>query len=133
MLKTVNAPFFGLRTKAASVNEALHLMGLRNMVEIVSGLLLRQAFPVGDNFAEDILGHFLGNRRSGRATDPAGLGITKRDEIYTFALFRDCGIPLMLSKFPGYANFMKVSHMDTGNAITADETDEFGIDHTSLG
>jgi len=39
----------------------------------------------------------------------------------------------MLSKFPGYPNFMKVSHMDTGNPITTDETDEFGIDHTTGG
>ena len=133
MLKTVNAPFFGLRTKATSVDDALHLMGLRNTVEIVTGLLLRQAFPVGDNFAMETFWETSSGIAEVAAQLAPRLGITNRDEIYTFALFRDCGIPLMLSTFPGYANFMKVSHMDTGNAITADETDEFGIDHTSLG
>lgn len=53
ILKTVNSPFFGLRTKATSVNQALQLMGLCNTVEIVTGLLLRQAYPVGDNAAMD--------------------------------------------------------------------------------
>ena len=72
--------------------------------------------------------------RCGRANRPTKpLGIKNRDEAYTFALFRDCGTPLMIAKFPGYANFMKVSHLDNGRAITADETTEFGVDHANLG
>jgi HD-like signal output (HDOD) protein len=54
MLKTVSSPFFGLRTKPTSVNQALQLMGLRNTIEIVTGLLLRQAFPAADNAAMEI-------------------------------------------------------------------------------
>jgi HD-like signal output (HDOD) protein len=46
MLKTVNSLFFGLRTKATSVNQALQWMGVRNTVEIVTGLPLRQAVDI---------------------------------------------------------------------------------------
>lgn len=133
MLKTVNSPFFGLRTKATSVNQALQLMGLRNTVEIVTGLLLRQAFPVGDNSAMDSFWQTSSGIAEAASQLALPLGIKNRDEAYTFALFRDCGIPLMLGKFPGYANFMKVSHLDNGRAITADEIEEFGVDHASLG
>jgi len=133
MLKTVNSPFFGLRTKATSVNQALLLMGLRNTVEIVTGLLLRQAFPVGDNSAMDSFWQASSGIAEVTAQLARPLGITNRDEAYTFALFRDCGIPLMIGKFPSYTNFMKVSHLDNGRAITADEIDEFGVDHASLG
>jgi len=69
VLKTVNAPFVGLRTQATSVNQALQLMGLRNTLEIGTGLLLRQAFPVGDNPWRH--SGFLGHRRSGRTTGSA--------------------------------------------------------------
>ena len=133
MLKTVNSPFFGLRTKATTVNQALQLLGLRNTVEIVTGLLLRQAFPVGDNSIMESFWRTSSGIAEVTAQLARPLGISNRDEVYTFALFRDCGIPLMLSKFPGYANFMKVNHPDSGRPITADETDEFGIDHASLG
>lgn len=133
MLKTVNSPFFGLHTKATSVNQALQLMGLRNTVEIVTGLLLRQSFPVGDNAAMEGFWQASSGIAEVTAQLAQPLGIKNRDEAYTFALFRDCGIPLMLGKFPGYANFMKVSHLDNGRAITTDETDEFGVDHASLG
>src|SRR5688572_3920629 len=49
MLKTVNSPFYGLRSKATSIRQALVLMGLRNVTNLVTGLLLRQAFPVSAN------------------------------------------------------------------------------------
>lgn len=133
MLKTVNSPFFGLRSKATSVNQALHLLGLRNTVDIVTGLLLRQAFPVGDNAAMESFWQASAGIAEVTAQLARPLGIKNRDEAYTFALFRDCGIPLMIRKYPGYANFMKVSHLDNGRAITADEIDEFGLDHASIG
>lgn len=133
MLKTVNSPFFGLRTKATSINQALQLLGLRNTVEIVTGVLLRQAFPVGDNAAMETFWQTSSGIAEVAAQLALPLGVTNRDEAHTFALFRDCGIPLMIGKFPGYANFMKVSHLDNGRAITSDELDEFGIDHPTLG
>jgi HD-like signal output (HDOD) protein len=133
MLKTVNSPFFGLRTKATSVNQALQLLGLRNTVEIITGLLLRQAFPVGDNAALEGFWRASSGIAEVTAQLARPLGIKNRDEAYTFALFRDCGIPLMIGKFPDYANFMKVSHLGSGRAVTADEIDEFGVDHASLG
>lgn len=133
MLKTVNSPFFGLRTKATSVNQAMQLLGLRNTVEIMTGLLLRQAFPIGDNEAMETFWQSSSGIAEVSAQLTKPLGIANQDGAYTFALFRDCGLPLMISQFPGYANFMKVSHLDTGRAITADEADEFGMDHASLG
>lgn len=133
MLKTVNSPFFGLRTKATSINQALQLLGLRNTVEIVTGLLLRQTFLVGDNAAMDGFWQTSSGIAAVCAQLARPLGIGNRDEVYTFALFRDCGIALMLVKFPGYANFMKASHPHSESAITAAEIAKFGIDHASLG
>lgn len=133
MLKTVNSPFFGLRTKATSVHQSLQLLGLRNTVEIVTGLLLRQAFPVGDSNAMEAFWHASSGIAEVTAQIAKPLGFRNRDEAYTFALFRDCGVALMIGQFPGYANFMKVSHLDTGRPITADEVSEFGMDHASLG
>ncbi len=47
MLKTVNSSFYGLRTKVGSVHQALNVIGLRNAGQLVTGLLLRDAFPSG--------------------------------------------------------------------------------------
>ena len=49
MLKTVNSPFYGLRTRATSIQQALALLGLRHVAQLVTGLLLRDAFHGGSS------------------------------------------------------------------------------------
>ena len=49
LLKLVNSPFYGLRTKATNVHQALSIIGLRAGANLVTGLILRQAFPAGKN------------------------------------------------------------------------------------
>jgi HD-like signal output (HDOD) protein len=129
MLKTVNSSFFGLKTKAASVNQALQLMGLRNTVEVVTGLLLRQAFPAGDNTALESFWQTSSGIAETTARLGRPLGINNRDEAYTFALFRDCGVPLMIGKFQTYAKFIGRNP----DGATALEVAQFGVDHASLG
>ncbi len=106
-------------------------MGLRNTVEVVTGLLLRQAFPAGDNTALESFWQTSSGIAETTAQLARPLGITNRDEAYTFALFRDCGVPLMIGKFPLYAKFIN-QNRQTGTA-TAPEVVQFGIDHASLG
>jgi HD-like signal output (HDOD) protein len=47
MIKTVNSPFYGLQVKVASVQQALNVIGLRNVTQLITGLLLRDAFAAG--------------------------------------------------------------------------------------
>jgi HD-like signal output (HDOD) protein len=132
MLKTVNSPFFGLRTKATSVQQAISLLGLRNVSQIVTGALLRMAFP--DSGEE--LDHYW-ERSSGIAQVAARLakplGAMDRDEVYTFALFRDCGIPLMLRKYPKYATFLSDDLATATRPFTQIEQILFQTDHARIG
>ena len=42
MLKTVNSAFYGRKTKATSVQQALAMLGMRTVGTVVTGLLLRR-------------------------------------------------------------------------------------------
>ncbi|MBI1396720.1 MAG: HDOD domain-containing protein [Betaproteobacteria bacterium] len=132
VLKTVNSPFFGLRNKVKSVDQALKLLGVRNVKQITTGLLLRDALPVGDNV---VLGKFWDT--SAAIAQTAALLAQEvsridRDDAYTFALFRDCGIPLMARRFDEYDHFFLESA--TGEEpITEIETRTFGTDHARVG
>jgi len=133
MLKTVNSPFHGLHTKATSVSQALALLGLRNVVQIVTGLLLRQAFPV-DTTAS--LEHFWDTSSSlaqicARLARPlAGLD---RDDAYTFALFRDCGIPLMVRRFKDYDFLLDDEPTLANRSFPEVEDENFSMNHTRVG
>lgn len=132
MLKTVNSSFFGLRTKASSVQQALSLLGLRNVVQIVTGALLKMAFPESGGDLEHYWERSAGIAQvASRLARPlAGLD---RDDVYTFTLFRDCGIPLMLRKHPKYAAFLSDDLATAVVPFTQVEQVLFKTDHARIG
>jgi HD-like signal output (HDOD) protein len=133
MLKTVNSPFYGLRTKAASVQTALALLGLRNVAQLVTGILLREAFPGGSS---DVLDEYweVSSAIAGMSALLARrLKGMNGDEAYTFALFRDCGMLAMLGHIEGYKPKLPGSRADAESCITEIEDELDGINHARLG
>ncbi len=132
LLKTVNSPFYGLSKKASSIHQAMLVMGLRNVTQLITGLLLRQAFAVGaDSRMEEFWQYSSGIARLCACLAHSVRGVD-RDVAYTFALFRDCGIPAMMSGFtdyePGYAR----KSIPEGRLITEIEEEDFGIHHAYM-
>jgi len=129
ILSTVNSPFFGLRSKATSVQQAIALMGLKNVTQLVTGLLLRQAFATD---ASDAMERFW-EVSSGVSLVARSVKGVDRDEAYTFALFRDCGVPLMMKKFPDYVALMNDTASQRDASIIELELLRYNIDHARVG
>lgn len=134
MLNTVNSSFYGLQTKARSVPQALALLGLRNVAQLVTGLLLRQVFPLAHSAAMEefwassssiavLTGYLVRSKVKG----------VNFDDAYTFALFRDCGIPAMLTALPAYRP--PPTRVVAGNITPPTELEykQHGINHASTG
>jgi HD-like signal output (HDOD) protein len=132
ILKTVNSPFYGLVKKATGVEQALSILGLRSCANIVSGLLLRSAFPAG---AGPAMERFWDNtiRIAGLAAEIAArLKHMDRDAAHTFVLFRDCGMLVMLRKFPQYNEIMEQSAIISGAQLTRIEDVRFKYNHARV-
>ena len=133
LLKLVNSPFYGLRTKATNVHQALSIIGLRAGANLVTGLILRQAFPSGGN----ALMQRFWDKSSGIAA--AALVAARKisgidlDEAHTYALFRDCGMPVMISKFNDYANIIDRLEHVPGAQVTALEQTAYQYSHARVG
>lgn len=103
VLKTVNSPFFSLAHRVSSVSQALQLLGLRNLGNIVSGVLLHRSLsPEGvqkmERFWLKSARVALVSARLAEIFDE----VVPRDEAYTYGLFQDCGMPLMQARFKHY-------------------------------
>ena len=61
------------------------------------------------------------------------LGITSVDEAYTFGLFHDSGIPLLMEKFENYTQVLKQASTATTRKVTDIENDAFGTNHSVVG
>lgn len=133
MLRTVNSPFYGLRSRATSVQQAIALLGLRNVVQLVTGLLLRDAFSNGSS---DLMDEYW---ESSSAIAEINAVLARefkgfdRDEAYTFALFRDCGMLAMMDGYNDYEPVFAGSEAKDGADVTAWEDERHGMNHARVG
>lgn len=132
VLKTVNSPFFGLQNKAKSIDQALKLMGLRNVKEITTGIMLRDALPVGNAAVLDNFWDTSAAIAQSAALLARPVAKLDRDDAYTFALFRDAGVPLMARRFDNYDQLF-LERLAVADSVTALERETFGTDHTMIG
>jgi HD-like signal output (HDOD) protein len=61
-----------------------------------------------------------------------GAGVD-RSEAHTFGLFRDCGMPVMLRKYPVYEDLLDGSALSVDVPITDIEAERYAFDHTMVG
>ncbi|HUX24006.1 MAG TPA: HDOD domain-containing protein [Burkholderiales bacterium] len=133
VLKFANSPFYGLRTKAVSVQQALALLGLNTVTNLVTGLLLRQAFsgtagPGMEAYWKASMATSLISALVCRETWRGDSGIA-----CTYGLFRDCGMPVMLQKFPIYADIFDGSALTPGEPALEVENERYPTNHARIG
>ncbi|MGH8352950.1 MAG: HDOD domain-containing protein [Pseudomonas sp.] len=110
LLKIVNSPFFGLANRIASIQQAVKLLGSNTVINLINAQSIK-----GEMSDEAIV---TLNRFWDTAQDVAMtcLSLAKRigyqaaDEAYTLGLFHNCGIPLMLKRFPGYMGVLEEAY-----------------------
>lgn len=134
LIKTANSPMLGLSKKVASPREAILLLGLRHVIQVIAGLSLRQVF-----------GHLPDMERfwdsSARIAEIAAWlcahllprGELLPEDAHTFALFRDAGIPSLIIHIDDYRALLAVANTEAEIGFTEVERQEIGIDHAQIG
>ncbi|GAB5605486.1 HDOD domain-containing protein [Sideroxyarcus sp. TK5] len=133
LIKTANSPYFGVRQRVRSVNEALVILGLNTASRAVAGIILRKSFPTVPNLERfwDASSRFA--RLSGwLAQQLNGLRIPPEDA-YTFGLFRDCGIPVLLKRLPSYESVLQSANNEAELGFTMVEDDVLPTNHAIVG
>ena len=133
VLKVANSPFYGLRAKVTTVQQGLTLLGLSAATHLVTGLLLRQAFPNGscegmERFWKSSMATGLIAALLARET-----GRTDQATAHTYGLFRDCGMAVMMRKFPIYTDILDGSALASGEPITEIEGERYAMNHCRVG
>lgn len=133
VLKAINSPLFGLAGKVKSVFHAVNLLGLKSVINIVTALSLKKVLSDDSVIAM--------NRFWDTANDVANTAtivskytkLGAPDEAYSIGLFHDCGIPLMMMKFPEYMKVLEEAYSSADKKITDIESEHFKTDHKVLG
>ena len=135
LLKIVNSSYYGLSNKIASIQRAVNLLGSRSIINLINALSIR------GEMSDDTIVTL--NRFWDTAQDVAMtcLTLAKRtgsqaiDEAYALGLFHDCGVPLMLKRFPNYMEVLEQAYASAGpdNRVVDTENTAFNTNHAVVG
>jgi HD-like signal output (HDOD) protein len=130
MIKTINSPFYGLRQKVTDIDRAVSMLGMKNVVSLVTSLSLRNAVPTPglDRFWDSaarsaLVASYLAKQ----------LGSVARDDAHLFGLFHDAGIPLLMQRFENYKETLKLANNEGSRSFTDVEDDHHGTNHAAVG
>ena len=135
LLKIVNSPYYGLSNKIASIQRAVNLLGSRSIINLINAQSIR------GEMSDDTIVTL--NRFWDTAQDVAMtcLTLAKRtgsqtvDEAYALGLLHDCGVPLMLKRFPNYMTVLEQAYANAGPdcRVVDTENNAFNTNHAVVG
>ncbi|MDE3035715.1 MAG: HDOD domain-containing protein [Nitrospirota bacterium] len=133
VIKAINSPLFGLRRKLESISQAVFLLGLDNVVNLVTALSLRSAMQTKKFPALDRLFDSAQDVAMMMSSLAGELDVMPPGQAYLLGLFHDCGIALLSQKYPDYQEVMRKGKMTVNRSITAVEDECLGTDHALVG
>lgn len=134
LISIANSPYFGFHGRVRSVNEALMILGLDIACRAIAGLILRKLFPVTlalERFWDASAGVA---RLSGWLAQHPDIGIKiPASDAYTYGLFRDSGIAVLLNRFPYYHDVLNQANEEKTLSFTQIEEIQCPTNHTIIG
>lgn len=130
LIKLSNSPVYGLQ-KNASIQVALRMIGANTLAVYARAFLL-----------QSVLGHNSSSTRfwdsSWRIAEQSArlaqrLHKAHHDEIFTFGLFRDVGIAVLMNNYSNYTSVLSQANQDAAGIFTQHEDREYGINHAQVG
>ncbi|MDX9707519.1 MAG: HDOD domain-containing protein [Azospira sp.] len=131
VMRLVNSPAFGVGRKVGSINDALHILGFGRIFDLVASESLKKSLDAGprlDRYWDSAA--LTAELCAELATRLPG---TKRETAYCFGLFHDCGIPLLMRRFPDYRETLIAANAESGLGLLAIEEAAHGTSHPIVG
>ncbi len=133
ILKTVNSPYFNLVNQITSIKQAVNILGIDSVVNLVNAQSIKGALSDDDIIA---LGKFWDCAMDVAMVCAAiakQIGFPTPDEAYTLGLFHDCGIALLMSRFPTYNTIIQEAYTRPNEQISSTENQLINTNHCVVG
>lgn len=133
ILKTVNSPYFELSNTITSIKQAVSLLGVKSVVNLVNAHSIRGALSDDDIIA---MGRFWDNAMEiaqASTVIARQIGFPHTDEAYTLGLFHNAGVPLLMSRIKNYLKVIERSYESNYRRITETENELIYTNHAVVG
>ncbi len=128
-----NSPAFSSGNKLVSVMQAVNALGTQSIFSMVVGHLLRVALAGGQDLSMERFWESSAQTARVSAELAKRLRCARPDIAYTFGLFHDCGIPLLVKRFPQTKDVLAKANIAEDCLFTDVEDAELGTNHAVVG
>jgi HD-like signal output (HDOD) protein len=137
VLKTVNSPLFGLNRTVTDIKQSVMMLGTNNIGTLATFFQLRSKFP-GKNSAISLEKFWDVAMETANMVNIVMDYLHLKSDIpaedaYAYALFRDCGIPLMASKYQTYKETLQQANSQPDTIFTEIEDQAYQTNHAIVG
>jgi putative nucleotidyltransferase with HDIG domain len=134
VLRVANSSFYGMQGKVASMQDAMVVLGFRNIRTLVLAAAMTGSFPKAQRawFNEQIFWkHSLAVALAAKAL-AGGTGIHP-DHAFTAGLLHDIGRLVLVTCFPEEYREVVENRSDSDDFLVAAENAQLGFDHSQVG
>lgn len=128
-----NSPVFSSGHKVASIIQALNVLGTQQVFNLVVSQLMKVALAGKSEVAMDRFWETSALTARLSAELAKRLRCVRPDVAYTFGLFHDCGIPLMMKRFPNMREVLAEANAAEDLKFTEVEEKYLGTNHAVVG
>ncbi|MBP9148798.1 MAG: HDOD domain-containing protein [Rhodoferax sp.] len=132
VLRTVNSPYFGLSRRCETVEQAISMIGLKQLKVLVTRLALQNMIR-GESQKLTRFWDVSSKRSFGMARMARELRLVEVDVAQTFGLFCDVGIPLLMQRFADYGKTLMACNNEPELSFTEVEQNQHHTDHALVG
>lgn len=133
VMQFANSPAFSTGNKLVSVNQALNVLGNRQVFNLVVSQLLKVAMAGKQDIGMERFWETSALTARLSAEIARRLRCVRPDIAYTFGLFRDCGIPLLMKRFPNTKAVLAEANVAEELMFTEVEDRHLGTNHAVVG
>jgi HD-like signal output (HDOD) protein len=132
VLKITNSASASTSRKITSIKDAITLLGTQNLVNFVVGDFLKRSLSIPKSKGLDRFWDKAAHNATVCGLLADRFRGVRRETAYCFGLFHDCGIPVMMQRYPDYKKTLQLASQSE-QAFTVTEEAQHGTDHAIIG
>lgn len=133
VLKVVNSPFYGLANEITSIQQAVGILGMGSVVNIVNGISIKSSMSDETIKALTRFWDTAMDIAMTSATLAKQVGYNYPDNAYALGLFHNVGVPLLMARYDNYMDIMEESYSGGSNRIIDFENQQINTNHAVIG
>jgi HD-like signal output (HDOD) protein len=133
IMKIANSPFFQPARQVGSINEALAFLGIGEVFNLLIKEVLKKSISSEHELPLERYWDSAAYTAAACAQLALALPGTHRDNAYCFGLFHDCGIPILMRRYPDYRDTLALANADGKRDFTRIEETRHGTHHAVIG